>query len=119
MADPNGTGPFRFAANSNGILFLSANEDSWAGRPFVDAVEIYGNRSVREQWLDFSIGKADLVEVPPELLRQAQQERIPSGGYRASYGTAGCSAISDQQITDPHLRAVDRARAWTGSRYST
>ena len=75
--DPDGTGPFRFKANSNGILFLSANDDSWQGRPFVDAVEIYGNRSVREQWLDFSIGKADVVEVPPELLRQAQQERLP------------------------------------------
>ena len=39
--DPDGTGPFRFSNLSNGIVFLSANDDSWQGRPFVDAVEIY------------------------------------------------------------------------------
>lgn len=110
--DPDGTGPFRFKANSNGILFLSANEDSWSGRPFVDAVEIYGNRSMREQWPDFSIGKADLVEVPPEVLRQAQQERIPVLVAPRPTELLAIS-ISDQQITNPHLRqsialALDR-----------
>lgn len=110
--DPDGTGPFRFKANSNGILFLSANDDSWQGRPFVDAVEIYDNRSVREQWLDFSIGKADVVEVPPELLRQVQQERLPL--LVTSRPTELLAlGISDQQIADPHLResialALDR-----------
>jgi peptide/nickel transport system substrate-binding protein len=110
--NPDGTGAFRFAANSNGILFLSANDDSWQGRPFVDAVEIYGNRTVREQWLDFSIGKADLVEVPPELLRQAQQQRLPV--IVTSQPTELLAlTISDQQISDVHLResialALDR-----------
>jgi ABC-type transport system substrate-binding protein len=31
---------------------------------------------VRDQWLDLSVGRADIVEVPPELLRQAQQQRM-------------------------------------------
>ena len=110
--NPDGTGPFRFAANSNGILFLSANDDSWEGRPFVDAIEIYGNRTVREQWLDFSIGKADLVEVPPELLRQAQQQHLPLI-VTAQPTELLALTISDQQITDVHLResialALDR-----------
>jgi peptide/nickel transport system substrate-binding protein len=108
----DGTGPFRFAANSNGILFLSANEDSWQGRPFVDAIEIYGNRTVREQWLDLSVGKADLVEIPPELLRQAQQEHLPAVATPRPTGLLAVT-ISDQQIPDPHLResialALDR-----------
>jgi peptide/nickel transport system substrate-binding protein len=109
----DGTGSFRFANISNGILFLSANDDSWQGRPFVDAVEIYGNRTPREQWLDLSVGKADLVEVPPDLLRQAQQERVPLiAGLRPTELLA--VTISDQQISDGHLResialALDRA----------
>lgn len=111
--NPDGTGPFRFASLSNGIVFLSANDDSWQGRPFVDAVEIYGNRTPREQWLDFSVGKADLVEVPPELLRQEQQERVPL--ILTSRPTELLAiTISDQQIPDAHLResialALDRA----------
>ncbi|HUI84488.1 MAG TPA: ABC transporter substrate-binding protein [Candidatus Binatia bacterium] len=111
--NPDGTGPFRSAANSNGILFLSANDDSWQGRPFVDAIEIYTNRSVREQWLDFSIGKADLVEVPPEFLRQAQQERLPLA-VSAYPSDLLALTISDQHVRDEHLResmalAPDRA----------
>jgi ABC-type transport system substrate-binding protein len=112
-ANPDGTGPFRFASLSNGIVFLSPNDDSWQGRPFVDAVEIYGNRTPREQWLDFSVGKADLVEVPPELLREAQQERVPL--MAASRPTELLAlTISDQQIRDGHLResialTLDRA----------
>jgi len=111
--NPNGTGPFRFVANSNGILFLSANDDFWQGRPFVDAIEIYGNRPVRDQWLDFSVGKADLVEIPPELLRQAQQDRIPLA-MAARPSDLLAVSVSAEQIGDEHLResialALDRA----------
>jgi ABC-type transport system substrate-binding protein len=31
---------------------------------------------VRDQWLDLSIGRADVVEVPVEMLRQAQQQKL-------------------------------------------
>jgi MarR-like DNA-binding transcriptional regulator SgrR of sgrS sRNA len=59
------------------VLTLAANDTCWQGRPFVDAVEIHARRSIRDQWLDLSIGRADLVEVPAEQLRQAQQQRLP------------------------------------------
>jgi ABC-type transport system substrate-binding protein len=39
-------------------------------------VELHVHRSIRDQWLDLSIGRADLVEVPVEQLRQAQQQRL-------------------------------------------
>ncbi len=29
-----------------------------------------------DQWLDLSVGRTDIVEVPPELLRQARQQRM-------------------------------------------
>jgi peptide/nickel transport system substrate-binding protein len=71
-----GTGPFRVTGYANGALMLAANDDCWSGRPFVDVVELRTHRVIRDQWLDLSVGKTDIVEVPPELLRQAQQQRL-------------------------------------------
>ena len=71
-----GTGPFQVTGFNNGVLAMSANESCWQGRPFVDAIEIRVHRAVREQWLDLSVGRADVVEVPAEELRQAQQQRL-------------------------------------------
>jgi ABC-type transport system substrate-binding protein len=111
--NPVGTGPFRFAAHSNGIVFLSANDDSWQGRPFLDAVEIYENRPIRAQWMDFSIGKADLVEAPPEVLRAAAQDRMPMLVSGRPVDLLALT-LSDERIRDEHLResialALDRA----------
>ena len=74
--NPVGTGAFKFASNANDLLSLAAVEDAWQGRPFVDAIEIYGRRTVRTQWLDLGAGRADLVDVPVESVRQAQQEHL-------------------------------------------
>jgi len=71
-----GTGPFRVTGFVNGALTLVANDDCWSGRPFADGVELRTRRTVRDQWLDLSVGKTDIVEVPPELLRQAQQQHL-------------------------------------------
>ncbi len=71
-----GTGPFQVNGFNNGVLTLTANENCWSGRPFADAVEIHVHRPIREQWLDLSVGRADVVEVPADLLRQAQQQRL-------------------------------------------
>lgn len=109
---PNGTGPFRFVANSNGIVFLAANDDSWQGRPFLNEIQIYGNRTIDEQWLDFSVGKADLVEVPPEKLSLAQQQHMPLT-VTARPTDLLALTMSEHLIADPHLRqsialALDR-----------
>jgi peptide/nickel transport system substrate-binding protein len=74
--NPSGTGPFRFMSNTNGVLSLAAVEDAWQGRPFLDAVEISGRRSIRTQWLDLASGHADFVDIPIDMLRQAQQEHM-------------------------------------------
>ena len=71
-----GTGPFQVTGFSNGVLGMVANENCWSGRPFADAIEIRVHRAVRDQWLDLSLGRADVVEVPAEQLRQAQQQRL-------------------------------------------
>lgn len=71
-----GTGPFQVSGFNNGALSLVANENCWSGRPFADAIEIRVHRPVREQWLDLTMGRADVVEVPPDMLRQAQQGKL-------------------------------------------
>ena len=72
----DGTGPFRVTGFANGALTLAANDDSWQGRPFLDSIEIFPHRSLRDQWLDLSVGRADVVEVPPEMLHQAEQQHL-------------------------------------------
>ena len=71
-----GTGPYQTAGFANGVLTLTANDACWQGRPFVDAVEIRVHRAVRDQWLDLSVGRADLVEVPAEQLRLARDQHL-------------------------------------------
>jgi MarR-like DNA-binding transcriptional regulator SgrR of sgrS sRNA len=75
-ANPIGTGPFQFTSSTNGLLKLTANESCWQGRPFLDEIVIAGNRPIRDQWLDLSVGRADIAEVPPQELRQAQQQHL-------------------------------------------
>ncbi len=78
-----GTGPFQLgsaslqlASGSGGALTLAANENCWQGRPFLDQIVILANRSVRDQWMDLTLGRADVVEVPPQEIRLAQQQRL-------------------------------------------
>jgi peptide/nickel transport system substrate-binding protein len=69
-----GTGPFRIASWQPGArAVFSANEDSWEGRPFVDSIEIEMGRPLRDQLLDFELGKTNLVELAPDQLRALAQ----------------------------------------------
>ena len=107
-----GTGPFRVTGFVNGALTLVANDDCWAGRPFVDAVEVRSRRMVRDQWLDLSVGKADIVEVPPELVRQAQQQHLNVLVSRPvdllALTIAPDSAMASREMRQAAALAVDR-----------
>ena len=60
---PIGTGAFLVAQWQPGkLLKLAANEESWAGRPFVDAVEIEFAKSLRDQAIALELDKADIIE---------------------------------------------------------
>ncbi len=70
-----GTGPFRAGAFEPGKrLVLTASDDYWGGRPFLDSIEITFGRSQRDQVLDLQLGRADVAEVPPDQVRRAQQD---------------------------------------------
>ncbi len=72
-----GSGPFQVSGFVNSVLTLSANDSSWQGRPFLDAIEIRVHRAVNDQWLDFAAGRADLIDIPAERIRQAKQQHLP------------------------------------------
>jgi peptide/nickel transport system substrate-binding protein len=108
-----GTGAFRFVSDENNVLELAAVDDAWQGRPFVDRVEISGRRSVRTQWLDLSAGRADVVDVPVETVRQAQQEHInlvqSSDCDLLVLSVARGGVLADDAQREAIALAVDRA----------
>jgi len=71
-----GTGPYQLTDHHGPSFILAANDSYWTGRPYADTIELVTGRSVRDQWLDLSVGRADVVQVPPEELRLAQQQRM-------------------------------------------
>jgi peptide/nickel transport system substrate-binding protein len=70
-----GTGPFHIVDWQSGKkLTLAAGEDYWRGRPFLDGVEIEMGKSFRDLMNALDLGRAELVEVAPEQMRQISQE---------------------------------------------
>ena len=84
-----GTGPFFVAesvaaapseVNPTAIkpakLKFQANEGAWSGRPFVDFVEVILGEPPLRQLLDLQVGKADIAEIAPDLVRKGRQEGL-------------------------------------------
>jgi len=55
-------------------LVLTARDDYWGGRAFLDSIEIELGESFREQMIALDLGKADIVEVAPDQARRATVE---------------------------------------------
>src|ERR1022692_4330608 len=71
---PIGTGPFLVAEWQPGkLLKLAANEESWAGRPFVNAVEIEFGKSLRDQVIALELDKTDLIEAALQAANGSQR----------------------------------------------
>ena len=69
-----GTGPFTVAQfdAAKQHLTLQANDQYWAGRPYIDSIEVDFGKNDRDQLMLMDLGKSDLVEVAPEDIRRAQ-----------------------------------------------
>src|SRR5690348_11722166 len=66
-----GTGPFAVSDWQPGrSVALTANEDYWGGRPFVDSLVVTLGQNWRQQMVALELGKADVVEVAPEQARR-------------------------------------------------
>lgn len=71
----SGTGPFAVAQWDSGKhATLTANDQYWAGRAFLDSIQIDFAKNDRDQWLALDLGKADVVEVAPENIHRARAE---------------------------------------------
>jgi len=109
-----GTGPFRVANWQPGArAVFSAYEDSWEGRPFVDSIEIEMGRPLRDQLLDFELGKTDLVELAPDQLRTLAQsgKKTWSSAPVQFYGLSIASAKIESPTSafrDALSLAIDR-----------
>lgn len=71
----SGTGPFAVAQWDAGkhAAFV-ANEEYWAGRPFLDSIEVEFAKNDHDLMLSLDLGKADVVEVAAENIHRARTE---------------------------------------------
>lgn len=70
-----GTGAFAISDWQAGKqLTLVANNDYWDGRPFLDSIEMEFGKNYREQTIALDLGKAEVIEIPPEETRHAMAE---------------------------------------------
>ena len=112
---PIGTGPFLIAEWQPGkLLRLAANEESWAGRPFVDAVEIAFGKSLRDQAIALELDKADIIETAPQAAN-ASERHNPSSSLTLSLPVELLALVfpASSRAQDPRLRealvlAIDR-----------
>lgn len=72
-AAPSETNP---AALKAARMKFQANENCWSGRPFVDFVEVTLGEPALRQLFDLQVGKADIAEIAPDLVRKARQEGL-------------------------------------------
>jgi peptide/nickel transport system substrate-binding protein len=117
-----GTGPFFAEAFSTDAvtaagkithLRFRANEDAWSGRPFLDAIEVTLGLPPLRQLFDLQLGKADLVELSPDLIHRAVQEnqRVWSSAPVLLYGLRfdeTQAASADARLREAMSLALDR-----------
>ena len=112
-----GTGPFLLVENSPPTpsdmnpsaikpahLKFRAKEDAWAGRPFVDTIDVtLGNPPLR-QVLNLQVGRAEIIDIPPDLVRKARQENLRV--WSSPPDTLLALRLDDAQpaTSDPRLR---------------
>jgi peptide/nickel transport system substrate-binding protein len=112
---PIGTGAFLVAEWQPGkLLKLAANEESWAGRPFVDTVEIEFGKSLRDQTIALELDKADIIETVSQAANGAQRHGASSSSSLSLPVELLALVFSpNSKAQDPRLRealalAIDR-----------
>jgi peptide/nickel transport system substrate-binding protein len=109
----SGTGPFKIAKWEPGSqAVFAANEQHWAGRPFLDAISIAMGRPLAEQLMDLELGKADFVEIwPNEMRRVPKGARIWSSLPNTLIALAferGRPALGDARLRESLALSIDR-----------
>jgi peptide/nickel transport system substrate-binding protein len=114
----SGTGPFRVtewpAGDVSAKVVLTANESCWAGRPFVDDIEITLGVDLQKRANAIAFGQADVVELPASQVR-----RIADRGVRTASSDPvelfaiqfdlTRPAVQDARLREAVSAAIDRA----------
>ncbi len=114
----SGTGAFRVAQWPAGgaaakAVFV-ANESCWAGRPFVDHIEVTMGVGTDEQANAVAFGQADVVELDASEVRRAEQRGVRTVSGDPVDLFALTFDVSRLSVQDAHFRealglAIDRA----------
>jgi len=63
--NPVGTGPFKFSSwEANGSVVLTANEQYWDGRPYIDTLILCAIGDARKRWQELKEGRVDMISTP-------------------------------------------------------
>ena len=109
-----GSGPFAVERWDPGKkLALSARDDYWGGRAFLDSSEIEMGKSFREQMIALDLGKADLVEVAPDQARHAvlegrRVENSPPAEWMGLVFSRDVQSAEDGKLREALALSIDR-----------
>jgi peptide/nickel transport system substrate-binding protein len=108
-----GSGPFVLGDAPVGHLYFRANEETWSGRPFVDGIDVTLGVPPLRAMFDLQLGKADLVELTPDLVPRAKLANVrvwisePVTLYGLRFDDAQ-SAASDVRLREALSLSLDR-----------
>jgi len=109
-----GTGPFAVSRwEPRKSLVVTAREDYWAGRPFLDAIEIDLGRNLQDQTVSFDLGKTQLIDVATEQARRAANdgrkiEMSPPDELIALIFSTEPSTPAEKKLRDAFSLSIDR-----------
>jgi ABC-type transport system substrate-binding protein len=87
----------------------AADENAPGGRPFLDAIEIEMARPLRDQAIDFGLGKADVMELDAyESRRPASGRKVWSSAPVRVLAVVFQPRIADTRIREALALAIDR-----------
>jgi hypothetical protein len=94
-------------------LRFRPNEETWSGRPFLDGIDVTLGVPPLRQLFDLQLGKADLVELSPDVVRRAMQEnlRVWSSAPVTLYGLRfddAQPASADAKLREAFALSLDR-----------
>jgi hypothetical protein len=94
-------------------LYFRAYEEAWSGRPFVDGIDVTLGVPQLRAMFDLQLGKADLIELAPDLVPRAKQANLrvwtsePVTLYGLRFDDAQVAA-SDVRLREALSLSLDR-----------
>jgi ABC-type transport system substrate-binding protein len=112
-----GTGPFRDTLRESvgavEMIVFAANESCWAGRPFLDKIDITLGVNPQQRATAIAFGQADVVELPASEVRRAAQRGVRTASSDpvelfALVVDASRPALQDARVRQAISLAIDR-----------